>query len=46
MKRYVITVRWRGYRWTLNGVARHSADLVSGLIGYFGPGAFITVRAL
>jgi hypothetical protein len=46
LKRYAITLRWRGYRWQLEGVARHSADLVIGLTQYFGPGLMITVKAI
>ena len=46
MKRYEITIRWRLYRWHLKGVARSSTDLVAGLIGYFGPDTYISVRAV
>lgn len=46
MKRYQITIRWRGYRWNLNGIARDSASLVSGLMEDFGEAVFITVRAV
>lgn len=51
MKRYSILLRWRSRRlgvftWRLDGVARDSATLVSGLMGYFGPGVFISVRAI
>lgn len=44
MKRYAISIRWRGYRWRLQGVARDSASIVSGLLDYFGSGAYICVR--
>lgn len=44
MKRYTIIIRWRGYRWTLQGIARHSVDLICAMIDHFPPGAFVTVR--
>lgn len=45
MRRYTITIRWRGYHWTLQGIARHSVDLTLSMIEHFPPGAFVAVRA-
>ena len=44
MKRFAITIRWRGYRWNLTGLARCSADLIPGIAADFGEGASIVVR--
>lgn len=44
MKRYTVTVHWHGMKWHLDGLAHHSAELIAGLIRYFGPGCFVTCR--
>lgn len=46
MKRFSVTVHWRGLCWHLDGVATHSAYLIFGLIRYFGPEARVTCRAI
>lgn len=43
MRRYLVTVVWRGFRWSLTGLAKHPCDLVVSLAGEFGPGAAIKV---
>ena len=46
VRRYVIMIRWRGYRWTLRGIARHSADLLAGILDHIPAGARVVVRCL
>jgi hypothetical protein len=43
VKRFLITVVWRGFRWNLSGRAKHPVDLVTGINAEFGPGACIRV---
>jgi hypothetical protein len=45
MRHYFVTIRWRGFKWELRGIARCSSDLVGGLVQYFGADTSITVRA-
>ena len=44
MKRFIIVIRWRSYRWTLSGAARNSCDLLAGLLAYVPEGARVMVR--
>lgn len=46
MKKFQIIIRWRTYRWTLNGLARSSADLLCGMVEYLPFGALVVVKAM
>ena len=44
MIRFRITIRWRAYRWSLQGIARSSVDLLVGLLDHVPEGALVSVR--
>ena len=45
MNRYTLTIRFRGYRWTLHAIARSSCDALCSVLDHLGPGALVTVKA-
>ena len=44
MRRFTISIRWRGYRWQLTGLARSSAALLAGLLEHLPFGCSVCVR--
>lgn len=43
MKRFLIVVVWRGFRWELSGRAKHPVDFIAGLAADIGRDACIKV---
>lgn len=43
MKRFLIVLVWRGFRWELTGRAKHPVDLIPGLVAETGRDACIKV---
>jgi hypothetical protein len=51
VKRYAVHLRWRSrtmgvFSWRIDAIAKNSAALVAGLVGYMGPGVMIAVKAV
>jgi hypothetical protein len=51
VKRYAVHLRWRSrtmgvFSWRIDAIAKNSATLVAGLVGYMGPGVMIAVKAI